>query len=88
MRLFVSGAVQAVVLPVLAGAALQAAFPAAAARMRLLSTLATAALLAVTCGGYVAHGGGAVVHAWPALAFAVLALHAGEGCWFAMLSQA
>lgn len=64
-------------LPVLAGAALREVFPAAMAPLRPLATLATAALLAVTCGGYVAHSSAAVAHAWPRLALAVLALHAG-----------
>lgn len=77
---------QVVLLPVLAGVAIREVFPAAVAPLRPLCTLASAALLTLSLGSYVAHasafvaatGAAAAVRAaWPRLLVAVTALHAG-----------
>lgn len=82
--------VQIVLLPVLAGVAIREVVPAAVAPLRPLCTLASAALLALSFGSYIAHasafvaatGAAAVARAaWPRLLAAVTAWHAGALGW-------
>ena len=64
-------------LPVLAGAALNQAFPRQVARLSPLAALAAVLLIAVICGSVIAQNAAAALAAGPRLLGAISALHAG-----------
>ncbi|GAB4816235.1 hypothetical protein N2152v2_003281 [Parachlorella kessleri] len=68
---------QVVLLPVLAGAAINQAFPAAVAVLSPFCALAAGLLVALICGSVMAQNAGAVLQAGPKLLAAVFTLHAG-----------
>lgn len=68
---------QVVLLPVLAGAALNSAFPKQVAAVAPLCSLAAVAGISLICGSVVAQNAAAIAAAAPKLLAAVFALHAG-----------
>jgi predicted Na+-dependent transporter len=68
---------QVVLLPVVAGAAVNTAFPKQVASLAPLSALSAVVLIALICGSVMAQNAAAVLAAGPQLLGAVAALHAG-----------
>ena len=71
-------ALQVVLLPVIAGAALNTTFPKQVAALGPLSALSAVVLIALICGSVMAQNAADVIAAGPKLLACVFALHAGE----------
>jgi BASS family bile acid:Na+ symporter len=70
-------ALQVVLLPVIAGAALNTAFPKQVTALGPLSALSAVVLIALICGSVMAQNAADVIAAGPKLLACVFALHAG-----------
>ena len=73
----VASTLQVVLLPVLAGAALNQAFPRQVGRLAPAAALSAVLLIAAICGSVIAANAGAALAAGPRMLGAVAALHAG-----------